>query len=200
MILTRRAALSGAFSTVLACAALAVGPARAETFPSRVIKMVVPYPAGGPTDAIARIVGEEMGKSLGQNVIVENLAGASGAVGTRAVARAEPDGYTIVFGNNQTHGNNMFLLKEPGYDAIKDFAPLAGVGAFEHVFVVRNELAGEVDPGAHRAREEGSGQAQLRLDGRRLRLASGNRAVHDADRHQDDPRALPRRGAPRARS
>ena len=102
--------------------------------------MVVPYPAGGPTDVIARIVAEEMGKTLGQNVIVENLAGASGAVGTRAVARAEPDGYTIVFGNNQTHGNNMFLLKEPGYDAIKDFAPLAGAGAFEHVFVVSNTL------------------------------------------------------------
>jgi tripartite-type tricarboxylate transporter receptor subunit TctC len=73
-------------------------------------------------------------------VIVRNEAGASGAVGTRAVARAEPDGHTIVFGNNQTHGNNMFLLKEPGYDAVKDFAPLAGAGAFEHVFVVRKEL------------------------------------------------------------
>jgi tripartite-type tricarboxylate transporter receptor subunit TctC len=81
-----------------------------------------------------------MGKDLGQNVIVENLAGASGAVGTRTVAHAEPDGYTIVFGNNQTHGNNMFLLREPGYDAVKDFAPLAGAGAFEHVFVVSNAL------------------------------------------------------------
>jgi tripartite-type tricarboxylate transporter receptor subunit TctC len=112
----------------------------AQDFPSRVIRMVVPYPAGGPTDVIARIVAEEMGKDLGQNVIVENLAGASGAVGTRSVARAEPDGYTIVFGNNQTHGNNMFLLREPGYDAIRDFAPLAGAGAFEHVFVVSNDL------------------------------------------------------------
>ena len=140
MHLTRRA-LSRFVVGLLAGATLLPGAATAETFPSRIIKMVVPYPAGGPTDAIARIVAEEMGKSLGQNVIVENIAGASGAVGTRAVARAEPDGYTIVFGNNQTHGNNMFLLKEPGYDAIKDFAPLAGVGAFEHVFVVPNELA-----------------------------------------------------------
>jgi len=73
-------------------------------------------------------------------VIVENIAGASGAIGTRAVARAEPDGYTLVFGNNQTHGNNMFLLKDLGYDAVKDFAPLAGAGAFEHVFVVKNDL------------------------------------------------------------
>ncbi|QFU17236.1 Bug family tripartite tricarboxylate transporter substrate binding protein [Microvirga thermotolerans] len=133
--LTRRLALG-----LLAGAALVASPALAQDFPTRVIKMVVPYPAGGPTDVIARIVAEEMGKDLGQNVIVENLAGASGAVGTRAVARAEPDGYTIVFGNNQTHGNNMFLLKDPGYDAVKDFAPLAGAGAFEHVFVVSNDL------------------------------------------------------------
>jgi len=133
--LTRRMALG-----LFAGAALLSQAAAAQPYPSRVIKMIVPYPAGGPTDVIARIVAEEMGKDLGQNVIVENLAGASGAIGTRAVARAEPDGYTIVFGNNQTHGNNMFLLKDPGYDAVKDFAPLAGAGAFEHVFVVKNDL------------------------------------------------------------
>ncbi|MEZ0169858.1 Bug family tripartite tricarboxylate transporter substrate binding protein [Microvirga sp. TS319] len=133
--LTRRMAFG-----LFAGAALLSQAALADTYPSRVIRMIVPYPAGGPTDVIARIVAEEMGKDLGQNTIVENVAGASGAIGTRAVARAEPDGYTIVFGNNQTHGNNMFLLKDPGYDAVKDFAPLAGAGAFEHVFVVKNDL------------------------------------------------------------
>jgi tripartite-type tricarboxylate transporter receptor subunit TctC len=138
---TRRLALG-----LFAGAALLATPTAAQTYPARVIKMVVPYPAGGPTDVIARIVAEELGRDLGQNVIVENLAGASGAVGTRQVAKAEPDGYTIVFGNNQTHGNNMFLLKEPGYDAVKDFAPLAGAGAFEHVFVVRNDLPAETIP------------------------------------------------------
>ncbi|HZH11668.1 MAG TPA: tripartite tricarboxylate transporter substrate binding protein [Microvirga sp.] len=132
---TRRAALG-----LLAGTALFSQAAVAQSYPNHVIKMVVPYPAGGPTDVIARIVAEEMGKDLGQNVIVENIAGASGAIGTRAVARAEPDGYTLVFGNNQTHGNNMFLLKDLGYDAVKDFAPLAGAGAFEHVFVVKNDL------------------------------------------------------------
>jgi tripartite-type tricarboxylate transporter receptor subunit TctC len=130
MTFTRRLTLG-----LLASAALA-RPALAQSFPSRVVKIVVPYPPGGPTDAIARIVAQEIGPALGQNAIVENVAGASGAVGSRAVARAEPDGHTLVFGNNQTHGNNMFLMREPGYDAQKDFAPLAGVGAFEHVFVV----------------------------------------------------------------
>ncbi|HLM41020.1 MAG TPA: tripartite tricarboxylate transporter substrate binding protein [Microvirga sp.] len=138
---TRRLALS-----LFAGAALFATPAAAQTYPSRVVKMVVPYPAGGPTDVIARIVAEELGRDLGQNVVVENLAGASGAVGTRTVAKAEPDGYTIIFGNNQTHGNNMFLLKEPGYDAVKDFAPLAGAGAFEHVFVVKNDLPARTIP------------------------------------------------------
>jgi tripartite-type tricarboxylate transporter receptor subunit TctC len=131
MSLTRRLALA-----LTAGAALFATGASAQEFPTRIIRMVVPYPAGGPTDAIARIVAEDMGRTLGQNVVVENVAGASGAVGTRQVAKAEPDGYTIVFGNNQTHGNNMFLLTNPGYDAVKDFAPLAGVGAFEHLFVV----------------------------------------------------------------
>lgn len=115
-------------------------------FPSKPITIVVPYPAGGPTDAIARIVGQALEEKLKQKVIVENKAGASGAIGTRAVATADPDGHTIVFGNNQTHGNNMFLLKEPGYDAIKDFAPLAGVGAFPHALVVKNELPAKTLP------------------------------------------------------
>lgn len=135
MSLTRRTALGLVAGTVLAPSVL-----RAQSFPSRPITLVVPYPAGGPTDAIARFVAQDLSASLGQNVVVDNRAGASGAVGTRAVAHATPDGHTFIFGNNQTHGNNMFLLKDPGYDAVNDFAPLAGVGAFEHAFVVRNDL------------------------------------------------------------
>jgi tripartite-type tricarboxylate transporter receptor subunit TctC len=118
-----------------------IKPALAQPWtPSGPIKMVVAYPAGGPTDVIARIVAADISGPLGQQVIVENVSGASGAIGTRTVAKAKPDGLTITFGNNQTHGNNMFMLKDPGYDAVKDFAPLAGAGAFEHVFVVKNDL------------------------------------------------------------
>jgi tripartite-type tricarboxylate transporter receptor subunit TctC len=128
------------FSVGLAAAPFA-RPALAEGWaPSQPVKMVVAYPAGGPTDAIARIVSADLAGPLGEQVIVDNVSGASGAIGTRQVARAKPDGLTITFGNNQTHGNNMFMLKDPGYDAIKDFEPLAGAGAFEHVFVVRNGL------------------------------------------------------------
>ncbi len=122
-------------------AALPFAPsAFAQGFPSKPLRLVVAYPAGGPTDGIARIVAQDLAATLGQNVIVENVGGGSGSIGTRQVARGEADGHVFTFGNNQTHGNNMFLLKEPGYDAVKDFTPLASPGAFEHVFVVRNEL------------------------------------------------------------
>ena len=136
---TRRNVLLGLGT--LAAAPLIIRPASAQTWaPSRPVKLVVAYPAGGPTDGIARIVAQDLSTTLGQQVVVENVGGASGAIGTRQVAKADPDGHTITFGNNQTHGNNMFLMKEPGYDAVKDFAPLAGAGAFEHIFVVKNDL------------------------------------------------------------
>jgi tripartite-type tricarboxylate transporter receptor subunit TctC len=136
---TRRTVILGLGA--LGAAPAIIRSASAQTWaPSRPVKLVVAYPAGGPTDGIARIVAQDLSTSLGQQVVVENVGGASGAIGTRQVARADADGHTITFGNNQTHGNNMFLMKEPGYDAVKDFAPLAGAGAFEHIFVVKNDL------------------------------------------------------------
>jgi tripartite-type tricarboxylate transporter receptor subunit TctC len=133
-MLTRRSALLAAAALPFASHAFAQG------FPSKPIRLIVAYPAGGPTDGIARIVAQDMATALGQNIVIENVGGASGSIGTRQVAKGDADGHVITFGNNQTHGNNMFLLKEPGYDAVKDFAPLASPGAFEHVFVVKNEL------------------------------------------------------------
>jgi tripartite-type tricarboxylate transporter receptor subunit TctC len=128
-------------SLLAAAAASSLAPkAFAQSFPTKPIRIVVAYPAGGPTDGIARIVAQDLAGVIGQNVVVENVGGASGSIGTRQVAKGDADGHVITFGNNQTHGNNMFLLKEPGYDAVKDFAPLASPGAFEHVFVVRDDL------------------------------------------------------------
>ena len=136
---TRRNVLLG-LGTLAAAPSLIRSASAQAWAPSRPVKLVVAYPAGGPTDGIARIVAQDLSTTLGQQVVVENVGGASGAIGTRQVAKADPDGHTITFGNNQTHGNNMFLMKEPGYDAVKDFAPLAGAGAFEHIFVVKNDL------------------------------------------------------------
>lgn len=131
----RRAVVAGLMVAPFAKAA------RADAWaPSAPVRLVVAYPAGGPVDVIARIVAADIAEPLGQQVVVENLSGAAGAIGTRAVAKARPDGLTITFGTNQTHGNNKFMLKEPGYEVVKDFAPLAGAGAFEHVVVVRKDL------------------------------------------------------------
>ena len=115
--------------------------ADAQPFPTRPIRLVVPYPAGGPTDALARILAAEMQPALGQPVIVESKPGASGALGTREVARAEPDGHTIVLGTNQTHATNVMLLKEPGYDPQRDFVAVAGAADLQHALVVSKTLA-----------------------------------------------------------
>lgn len=133
-MITRRHTLG-----LLAGAALVPAGAFAQGFPTRVVKIVVPYPAGGPTDALARIVAQELSGAIGQNVIVENVGGGAGAIGTRQVAKAEPDGHTLVLSTNQTHATNYILLKDPGYEA-KDFAAVAGLADLQHVLVVKNDL------------------------------------------------------------
>jgi tripartite-type tricarboxylate transporter receptor subunit TctC len=129
--------------TVLASLAALAAPrsGRAQGFPNRTITIVVPYPPGGPIDALARVIAQESAGELGQAIVVENRPGGSGIIGTQAVARAEPDGHTLVLGTNQTHATNQSLIKNCPYDAARDFAPVAGIAAMPHVLVVRNSLA-----------------------------------------------------------
>ena len=131
----------------------------------------------------------------GWTVVVDNKPGASAALGSREVARAEPDGHTIILGTNQSHATNAILLKDPGYDPIADFVPIAGLADLQHALVVRKDLPRRVGRRADRARQEGPGQAQLRLDGSGLGLAPRHGAVQGQDRHADDARRLPRRRA-----
>jgi tripartite-type tricarboxylate transporter receptor subunit TctC len=105
------------------------GWAAAQSFPSRPIRMIVPYPAGGTTDIMARTLQEPMQKTLGQPIIVDNKAGAAGAIGAREVARAAPDGYTILFSNNGPSSTTPLLVKDAGYDGLRDFAPISQVSA-----------------------------------------------------------------------
>ena len=100
------------------------GNAHAESFPSRPITIVVPFPAGGPTDALARVLAERMKAALGQSVIVENPTGAAGTIGTGRVARAVPDGYTAILGHWQTHVVNGATYALP-FDVVKDFEPIS---------------------------------------------------------------------------
>ena len=110
----------------LALALLAAGTlaVSAENYPSRTISIIVPYPAGGPTDTLARILAERLQGALGQSVIVENIGGAGGSIGVGRVAHAAPDGYTLSIGHTQTHVFNASILKLD-YDVVNDFAPIA---------------------------------------------------------------------------
>lgn len=134
-MLTRRATLAGIAALGFPFAADAQG------FPSRSITIIVPYPPGGPVDALARLIAQESAGDLNQPIVVENRPGGSGVIGTQAVARAEPDGHMLVLGTNQTHATNQSLIKNCPYDAVKDFVPVAGIAAMPHVLVVRNSLA-----------------------------------------------------------
>ena len=103
--------------------ALATGVA-AQTYPSRPITLIVPYPAGGPTDTIARVLAERMQATLGQPVVIENVTGAGGSIGVGRVAHAAPDGYTLSIGHVQTHVFNPSIMKL-NYDVVRDFAPVS---------------------------------------------------------------------------
>ena len=96
----------------------------AQNYPSRVVTIVVPYPAGGPTDTIARILADGMQGSLGQSVIIDNVGGAGGSIGVGRVAHALPDGYTLSIGHTQTHVFNSAVLKL-NYDVVNDFTPIS---------------------------------------------------------------------------
>jgi tripartite-type tricarboxylate transporter receptor subunit TctC len=133
-MITRRAALA-------ALAGLAgISGARAQAFPSRPISIIVPYPGGGPVDITARLIAQSVGDRLGQPIVVDNRGGGAGVIGSVAVQHAEPDGHTLVLGTNQTHATNQSLLKNCPYDAVKDFAPVAGITEIPHVLVVRRGL------------------------------------------------------------
>jgi len=113
--------------------------ARAQQFPARPITMVVPYPAGGPADAIARIVGERMRVSLGQPVIVENLSGAGGTIGMAVVAKANPDGYTILV-HSSSYTVTPTTYPNAPYDTLRDFAPITLIVRNTTILVVRADL------------------------------------------------------------
>src|SRR5262245_41204777 len=109
-----------------ACAVLlaAIPLAAAQPWPSRPITMIVPFAAGGPTDVLARVLGQHMGQTLGQQIVVENVTGAGGSIGAARVARAAPDGYTLVLGNLGTHAAAVGLYKNLAYDPRTDFEPV----------------------------------------------------------------------------
>lgn len=123
----------------IACLALtAQASLHAQDFPSKPLKLVVPYVAGGSTDATARTVAEQLGKQLKQPVIVDNRAGAGGNVGATAVARSEPDGYTLLM-MSSGHAANRALYKSLSYDLVEDFEPVSRIAIIPNVLVVKGD-------------------------------------------------------------
>jgi tripartite-type tricarboxylate transporter receptor subunit TctC len=110
---------------IAAAAILAALPASAQQYPSRTVRLVVPYAAGGTGDIVARVLADRLGQSLGQSVVVENRPGATGAIGTKAVASAAPDGHTILVGQTGEMAINHHWNKGLGYDPVRDFQPVA---------------------------------------------------------------------------
>lgn len=118
-----------------AALALSASAAFAQAYPTKPITMIVPFAAGGPTDVIARIVGDHMSRNFGQPVLIENVAGAGGTTGITRAAKAAPDGYTIAMGHMGTHGAAAGLYPTMGYDPQKDFEPI-GLAAGTPILIV----------------------------------------------------------------
>src|SRR3954470_7695884 len=111
------------------CVASSIDAGRADGYPDRTIKIIVPFPAGGPTDVAARLVAQSLSPRLGHNVIVENQAGAGGRIGTKVVASAASDGYTLLLGGTNVNAINGAVYRNLGFDPIKSFAPIAMIYA-----------------------------------------------------------------------
>lgn len=120
---------------LVAFTGLASGLGHADTYPSRAIRLIVPYAAGQGTDIASRYLAEELGKELKQPLFVDNRPGAGGNIGTQAAARSAPDGYTLMVGTNATHAANAHLYVSPGYDAQADFEPVGLLGILPLVWV-----------------------------------------------------------------
>jgi tripartite-type tricarboxylate transporter receptor subunit TctC len=122
----------------LLTSALTFGAANAQPYPNRLIKIIVPFAAGGPADTLARIVANRLSTGLGQSVILDNRPGAGGTIGAKAAAAAEPDGYTLLYGNTAALVIGPAVYASPGYDPAKQFTPVALVGVTYNVMVVNN--------------------------------------------------------------
>lgn len=182
---TRRAALALGLSVA---SLLALAPqAGAQQFPDRTVTLVVPFAAGGSTDVVARIIAQKMSEDLGQQVIVENVAGAGGNIGADRVARSEPDGYTILMGTVATHALNPLILKTKPYDPEKDFAPVSLLVVVPNVLVVNPELPAKnvqeliallkADPEKYSYASSGNG-TPLHLSGELFKAMAGVEIQH----------------------
>lgn len=135
------------FVGVLMAVAALVGPAHADpSYPNRPVQIVVPYPPGGLTDILTRAMAERLSKMWSQPVLTVNKAGANGVIATAATAKAEPDGYTILFGTDATLAANLSLYPSVPYDPVRDFVPVSLIGSYQMVLVVNDDIPAKTFP------------------------------------------------------
>jgi tripartite-type tricarboxylate transporter receptor subunit TctC len=128
---------------VAACLAAAAFPAAASAqadYPSKPLRLIVPFPPGGSTDIVGRIVAQRLGEKLGQQIVVDNRGGAGGTIGTEAAAKAAPDGYTLAVGTTSTHAVAPGAYSKLGYDPVKNFAPVSLVAVTPYLLVVNAQV------------------------------------------------------------
>jgi tripartite-type tricarboxylate transporter receptor subunit TctC len=147
MTISRRSLLaSAAMSATLGTSASLLPRSAFAAFPDRPIRLIVPFAAGGNADIVGRLVGERISAALGQPVIVDNRGGAGGSIGAEAVARAIPDGYTLLVGSNGPLTVNPFVQAKLGYDPLKDFVPIALTSYAPHALILANKVAAKTLP------------------------------------------------------
>lgn len=166
---------------------LAVGTAHAESYPSKPIRVIVPFSAGGPTDAMARDLAMRMSKELGQPVVVENRGGAGGNIGAEIAAKSAPDGYTLLFATNGPLAGNPSLYKNIAYDPIKSFAPITNYALIGNILAVNPSFPVhsfpelmkllKANPGKYSYASGGSGTTQ-HLSGELLKVMGGVQMTH----------------------
>ncbi len=176
-----------AAATLLATAALHIGSAAAQAYPVKPIRLLVPFPPGGSTDIVARIVAQKLSSQLGQAMVVENRGGAGGTIGTAVVAKAAPDGYSLLVGSTSTHVVAPSVYAKLEYDPVKDFAPISLMAVSPYLLVVHpavqaktlKELVGllRAQPGRLNYASAGIGST-THLSMEMLKFASETFALH----------------------
>ena len=173
---------------IMAAALPAMPALSAEEWPSRPLRLVVPFPPGSISDTIARLVADRLAAPLGQRMVIDNSGGAGGNIGTEHVARAEPDGYTFGLASSGTHAANRALYRNLSFDPLRDFEPVAGLVRVPNLLVVRNGLEGartlaefialaRARPGALTYGSIGNGSSQ-HLAGTQFEQLAGVRMTH----------------------
>jgi len=169
----------------------------AQSYPDRPVKLILPFPVGSATDGVSRFIADELRKSLGQTLVVDNRAGADGIIAAQAVKAASPDGYTLMVSTNSAHGTNPALYNTLPYDPERDFEPVAGIMRIPQLLVVRKDFpASDVDSLVKLAKERnaagkplsfGTGNTSSRIAAELLKSAGGIELIN-----------VPYRGTPQA--